>query len=291
MVDIRQTARYGRYLEKIGWTVERINGVNYFIRNLPLIGSLMKIQRPEKIDNNSIIQLSKKYRAFQIVIEPKTMTDGQWLMANGYKRSRSPFLPSKTLCLDLTKSKEKLFAGLKKDCRQAIKKTKYFDGKAGYSLSTSYPLEEFRKVWKRAVGWKRYVPPLDHLNALKEAFGNNCLFLGTGLPRRSAGAEAGAIFLIGNKAGYYWQAFTDSKGRKAQVQYKIVWEGIFWAKKKGAKVFDFEGIYDPRFPNKSWLGFTHFKKSFGGYEVEYPGAFVKNLLPFKLCSILRSNFW
>ncbi len=75
---------------------------------------------------------------------------------------------------------------------------------------------------------------------------------------------------------YYWQAFTGTFGRKNQTQYKIVWEGVLWAKKKGVKVFDFEGIYDERFPNKSWRGFTHFKKSFGGYEVEYPGAFVKN---------------
>ena len=43
----------------------------------------------------------------------------------------------------------------------------------------------------------------------------------------------------------------------------------------GAKILDFEGIFDERFPNKKWKGFTHFKKSFAGYEVEYPGAFSK----------------
>lgn len=51
-----------------------------------------------------------------------------------------------------------------------------------------------------------------------------------------------------------------------------------WAKKRGCKIFDFEGIYDERFPNKSWLGFTHFKKSFGGYEVSYPGTYTKTRL-------------
>jgi lipid II:glycine glycyltransferase (peptidoglycan interpeptide bridge formation enzyme) len=60
----------------------------------------------------------------------------------------------------------------------------------------------------------------------------------------------------------------------------MVWYGILWGKKRGAKMFDFEGIYDSRFPNKSWLGFTHFKKSFGGKEVEYPGCFVKTKLIF-----------
>jgi len=52
------------------------------------------------------------------------------------------------------------------------------------------------------------------------------------------------------------------------------------AKKMGCKIFDFEGIYDDRFPLKSWLGFSRFKKSFGGLEVEYPGAYSKFLLPF-----------
>ena len=118
------------------------------------------------------------------------------------------------------------------------------------------------------------------------------MYLTAGLPRRSRDeklpaytssfgeAKAGAIFLIGDGVGYYWQAFTNKEGRKEQIQYKIVWEGILWAKKRGAKVFDFEGIYDPRFPDKSWLGFTHFKKSFGGYEVEYPGAYTKTVFPF-----------
>jgi lipid II:glycine glycyltransferase (peptidoglycan interpeptide bridge formation enzyme) len=83
-----------------------------------------------------------------------------------------------------------------------------------------------------------------------------------------------------SKIAYYWQAFTNSEGRTSLSQYSLLYHGILWAKKQGSRVFDFEGIYDPRFPNKSWQGFTHFKKSFGGYEVEYLGTFVKNRLPF-----------
>jgi lipid II:glycine glycyltransferase (peptidoglycan interpeptide bridge formation enzyme) len=47
------------------------------------------------------------------------------------------------------------------------------------------------------------------------------------------------------------------------------------AKKRGSLVWDFEGIFDQRFPNKDILGYTHFKKSFGGKEIEFPGAFTK----------------
>lgn len=265
MKDIRQSPQYANYLSRVGWTVERVGGVNYFIRKLPLIGSIIKIQRPDLLDIRTARRLGNKYRAFQIIVEPASARQLDSLITHGFKQAKSPFLPSKTLCLDLTKTKEKLFAGLKKDCRQALKKTTYS------LLSTSYSPEEFRVSWKKTVGWKRYAPSLSHLIALKESFGDNCLFL---LYKNS-----GAIFLVADGIGYYWQAFTDAEGRKLKAQYKIVWGGIIWAKRKGAKVFDFEGIYDPRFPNKSWLGFTHFKKSFGGYEVEYPGAFVKLRLP------------
>ena len=96
--------------------------------------------------------------------------------------------------------------------------------------------------------------------------------------------HSGAIFLKTKDTSHYWQAFTGSEGRKKQIQYKIVWEGIIWAKRSGCKIFDFEGVFDERFPKNSWKGFTHFKKSFGGYEVIYPGMFVRN----KFINLLKS---
>ena len=167
---------------------------------------------------------------------------------------------------------------MKKDARAALRKTQNPNSK----IQIVTDLSKFRGAWRRAVGWKRYVPPLSHLIALKNSFKENSLFLTANIsePKQYNGSNrytvAGGIFLRADKTAYYWQAFTDAQGRKLNAQSKIVWEGILWAKRRGAKVFDFEGIYDSRFPNKSWLGFTHFKKSFGGYEVSYPGVFVKN---------------
>lgn len=271
-VDIRQTAQYANYLRKLGWTVERIDKVNYFIKKFPLVGSVIKIQRPQKIRYKDIKILSDKYRAFQVIVEPKNTSQQQTVISNQFKLSKSAYVPTKTLHLDLTLSMNRLISSMKKDAKLAIRKNDQF-------TINNLQLKEVKKfgdAWKKAVGWRRYVPPLTHLFTLKKSFGNNALFL------LANNGSSGAIFLTSKDVGYYWQAFTNKEGRKLGAQYKIVWEGIKWAKKKGAKVFDFEGIYDRRFPNKSWLGFTHFKKSFGGYEVEYPGAFVKNRFPFVL---------
>lgn len=263
MVDIRQTIQYANYLTKIGWVVERVGEINYFIKKLPLVGSIIKVQRPEEIRINKIKELTIKYRGFQIIIEPKTELDAKFLTSMGFKLSKSPYLPTKTLQLDLTKIEKILLKSLKKDAKGAINKNKQLE------TTNEQDLEKFRYYWKKAVGWKRYVPPTKHLLALRKSFKKNSLFL------ISENYSAGAVFLMSDDIAYYWQAFTGKEGRKLQMQYKIVWEGILWAKSSGAKVFDFEGIYDERFPNKSWLGFTHFKKSFGGIEVEYLGAFVK----------------
>lgn len=267
MNDIRQSIKYANYLSKIGWIVERSAEISYFIKKLPLIGSILKIQRPEEIRINKIRELAKKYRAFQIIIESKTELDAKYLTSVGFRQAKSTYLPGKTLILDLTLSKQALFKRLKKDTRYALRRT---DKPMPIEQKS---IEKFREAWRKAVGWKRYVPPLGHLKSLKKSFKKNSLFLMT------ADGSSGGIFLLADGIGYYWQAFTNAEGRKKLYQYKIVWGGILWAKEKGAKIFDFEGIYDERFPNKTWKGFTHFKKSFGGYEIEYPGTFTKSRIP------------
>ncbi len=271
MLDIRQSKNYADYLSSIGWIVERINGINYFVKKFPLIGSVIKIQRPQRINYLTIKQLAIKYHAFQIILEPK-----QKLIMNNlqFKISKSPYLPTKTLQINLTQSKEKIFKQFKKDCRSAIEKNEKL------KIKETKNIENFRNAWKKSVGLKRYVPPLSHLVALKKSFGKNCLMIHCYISvDHNKNGGVGAIFLLSNNIAYYWQAFTNKEGREKQIQYKIVWEGILWAKKHGAKVFDFEGIYDERFPNKSWLGFTHFKKSFGGKEIEYPGCYTKFRFP------------
>lgn len=229
-MDIRQSPQYAKYLTLMGWKVKKINGTYCFIRKIPILGNIVKIQRTDKLINN--------LHPFLLIYEPLT------IIPKGFKLSSSPYLPTKTLQLNLTKPEKVLYKNLKKDARYALRKT------------------ENTKIEKdnNFFNFKEY-------KNLKEAFGENCILLGNN--------NSSAIFLKAGDTAYYWKAKTSKEGRKSQVQYKIVWEGILWAKKLKAKFFDFEGIYDERFPNKKWLGFTHFKKSFGGKEILYPGSFTK----------------
>ncbi|MDO8341429.1 MAG: hypothetical protein Q7T59_05660, partial [Candidatus Woesebacteria bacterium] len=137
MTDIRQTLEYANYLKSNGWIVERINGINYFIKKLPLLGSILKIQRPKTIDFKKINKLSKKYGVFQTIIEPnlkinvslksdatsfRTFTKNDLssagtlalhnhnlILSHGFKLSKSPYLPTKTLQIDLSQTQKQIF--------------------------------------------------------------------------------------------------------------------------------------------------------------------------------------
>ena len=276
MIDIRQSFEYANYLKKEGWITERIENTNYFIKKLPLVGSVIKIQRPEEINFKTTEKLCKKYRVFRVILEPKLTSsfgtikgDHNLLISHGFKLSKSPYLPSKTLQIDLTQPISKITANFKKDARLALRKTKDL----GFKIYDWDSLEGFRNSWKKAVGFKRYVPTLKSLIDLYASFSPKKLIM-------LASHNTGAIFLRTKDTAYYWQAFTSKEGRASLSQYSLVYQGILWAKRMGCKVFDFEGIFDERFPNKSWLGFTHFKKSFGGYEVLYLGCYTKFRFPY-----------
>jgi hypothetical protein len=280
MIDIRQSESYAKYLRSLGWTVERIAEINYFIKKMPIVGSILKLQHPEEIRMDTVKELCRKYGVFQIIIEPKNDLDAKFLESSGFKLSKSTYLPSKTLQIDLTQSKEEILKYFKKDARAAIKKGG--DIKTAEHI-TPDEIKIFREEWKKSVKMSRYVPSTEQLIKLKKSFPQSkSLFLTShNMFSRIIG---GVIFTTSshgtsNYITYYWQAFTNSEGRSTLSQYSLLYQGILWAKKNGCKVFDFEGIFDPRFPNKDWRGFTHFKRSFGGYEVTYPGCYTKFRFP------------
>jgi lipid II:glycine glycyltransferase (peptidoglycan interpeptide bridge formation enzyme) len=270
MQDLRQSFQYAKYMKKIGWQVEHLDGCQAFIKKIPLLGAFIKIQRPEKIPFSEINKLAKKYRTFCIKIEPKSITNHQSLITNHYSSDNSPYAPPKTLQIDLTPSKKEILAQMKKDARYSIRKAE----KNKLQL-IKVPLKTFHQAWKKFNHHRLWIPSLKWLRALKDSFGKDFLQLTINDP-----PLAGIILLKHDQIMYYYYAFSSREGQRLFAPYLLVWEGIKLARKQGCRIFDFEGIEDPRFKStKSWRGFTHFKKSFGGKEVEYPDSFNKYRLP------------
>ncbi|MCJ7793056.1 MAG: peptidoglycan bridge formation glycyltransferase FemA/FemB family protein [Candidatus Marinimicrobia bacterium] len=264
-MDLRQSKEFAQYLKLSGWLVERMDNGYVYIRKLPLLPPLiMKLQYPESpIDFEKIEKLAKKHKPFQIEIQPlKKESDFE---KHGYQLRGGGGHVTKTLQINLNQPEKKILAQMKKDARYGIRKAE----KEALQIIEVLDLEKFQQIWRKSVGWRRYVPSLKTLTRLKKAFGKKAIFL-------TANNLAGTVTLFTHDSAYYYYAFTSKEGRKKFAQYLLVWQAIKLAKKREYRIFNFEGIYDQRFPNKSWQGFSHFKKSFGGKEIEYPGCWVKN---------------
>ncbi|OGM14199.1 hypothetical protein A3D84_03820 [Candidatus Woesebacteria bacterium RIFCSPHIGHO2_02_FULL_42_20] len=272
MIDIRQTKRYVDYMQNVGWIVERKDRVNYFIKKIPVIGSFIKIQRPQKLDFNQINRIAKKHRAFQIVIEPFDFAQGKPLIKRGFKLTKSPYLPSKTIEIDLTKTENQLLGEMHHKTRYNIKIAK----RNKLQVTSSSDMNSFVELWLAAQPSRRLLKLGKSIHALHSAFGKNSHLL---LAHKSNKLLAGILMPETGSVAYYMYAAATPEGKKLFAPTLVTWEAIKLAKKLKCKLFDLEGVYDDRFPLKSWLGFTRFKKSFGGKEAVYPGAFTKWRLP------------
>ncbi|MFC1600664.1 lipid II:glycine glycyltransferase FemX [Patescibacteria group bacterium] len=274
MVDLRQTSKYAKFMESIGWIVERKNGVNYYIKKFPLVGSFVKIQRPEMIDYPCIRDLVHRYRAFQVVIEPKNTSHKSSVISHRFRQSRIPFIPAKTIYIDLKKSQKQLLKEMHHKTRYNIKVAI----KRGVKTVISKDIERFAEFWQKCAKKQRgmFLSQKNEISQLYKTFDKNADLVFTLYSNKLI---AGILVIHADKISYYMYAASSGEGKRLSAPTLAVWEAIRISRKRGSKTFDFEGIYDKRFPLNSWKGFSRFKKSFGGKKIKYPGAFTKYRLP------------
>ena len=274
-MDVRQSEEYANYIKSLGWQVEKLRKTYVFIRKFPLIGSLIKIQRiVPPIPFKEIEKLAQKHRAFQIVIEP-AQGEIKGEEKFGYRSYRSPFIPSKTLVKNLLAKEEEIFNSLSKNKRRDVKAAQ----KNNLSIKEG-KVEDFILL-KKTYLLGRFILPLGTGRDIKKicrAFEAKKKLL---IAYADHQPVAGLILLLHDKTGYYWQAAATKAGKKLLAPTLLLWEAIKLAKKSGCQHFDFEGVADPRFPQqKSWQGFTHFKKGFRGQEIDYPQPLRKTKMLF-----------
>lgn len=97
-------------------------------------------------------------------------------------------------------------------------------------------------------------------------------------------AIAAAFVYDSESSRYYAHAGGSFEHRKLHAGTPLVSHMMLDAKASGLKSFDFYGIAPPESPNHPWAGFSDFKKSFGGHQVDYAGTWDIPLksLPYRL---------
>jgi len=253
VADLHQTENYARYMESLGWIVERSPGCNIFIKKI-FFTAIAKIQRPSKLD----LSLLKKYHPFLTKLEPLTNFKSK---ISNFKFDRWPLIPSKTLVLDLNKTP------LSKDIRYEIRKATSNNlaiQQCGNPETFYKMLEETMRIGGWSLPLKKFV-----VNLWQSFQPNNSIILMTPV--------SGCLLVWDKDTAHYMYAACTRQGRKIGAAYLTLWEAIKFCQKKKLKFLDLEGIFDERYPDatKNWQGFTAFKRQWGGKVVEYPGSFSK----------------
>ncbi len=266
-MDLRQSPQYATFMHKSGWIVEELppGSIKVYIRRLPALPvSVIKVQRFDRLpDFSALHKLRVKNRAIYTILEPEFDCPHLPLATQGFHLSTSPFLPTATLRLDLTSNHDKLWRELSTNVQRILTK------QTVVQIDQACP-QEFLKSWqKEAKLW-----PLSErsLHALQTSFQDNCELL---VSRFHQQIVSGLILLKTDDRAFYYQTWTSPLGRSLNAHFYLVWEVIQRLKKEGLHYFDFDGVWDPRFPIKSWRGFSQFKQKFGGELVQYPGCFTR----------------
>lgn len=281
--DLRQIKKYALFLKRQGWQIERIKDAFVFIKKLPLLHiSIVKIQRPNKVPKiNLINKIAKKHHAIFVKLELFGDCDQRFLKEAGFKKDSWPLLPPKTLWIDLEKSEKEILADFDKNTRYDLRKSSNSGLKikiiSGDKLKENQ-LEDFYKFFKKSRKEKRlWIPQFNYLKPLFKNFDDKSFLL---LAYFKEKIIAVVVLLFSKDMAFYYFSASDNLGNKLFAPTALIWQAIKLSKKQGKKVFDFEGIYDPRFKvTKPWQGFSHFKKGFGGEEKIFE-SFIKYYFPF-----------
>ncbi len=264
MKDIRQTPKYARFIEQIGWKFEYVEGTFVYIKKIPLVGTLIKIQRPPKLPDVSLIEnLLKKYRSKSFLMEPDYNSD---TTRYPFTKTTEPNIATKTIHIDLRQTETEIFKKFSEAKRRAVRRAE----KYGVRVTVSQDINQLIRVKNRSGGIFGFMST-SFLKPLWQTFAPDQSVCLLAYPKDSRQSFA-CIFLIWAEGiAYYWIAGASKEGKKQFAPTLLVWEALKLAKQKGNAIFDFEGIYDERFPtHKNWLGFTKFKEGFGGNVVYFP---------------------
>lgn len=279
-MDFHQSDSYLKYVKSLGWVVDQSFGFNAFIKKVPFLGSVIKIQRPAyPLSLDLIDKLAKKWKAIFVKIEPDSVIESyqQELLSDlakaGFSRDNWPLLPTKSIRIDLTQSIEQIMKSLSKDTRYGVRKSECLKNyESDDILKFHQIIQETMKIGK----WQ--IPIKKNILALYNSFSpsSKIIFI-----KEGEDFISGALLVFYEGLSHYMYAGSTKRGRSVYSAYRCLWEAIKLSKKMGCKTIDLEGIYDKRFPssNKAWLGFTHFKQGFGGVEIEFPGSFIKYYSP------------
>ncbi|MFZ2025447.1 MAG: peptidoglycan bridge formation glycyltransferase FemA/FemB family protein [Microgenomates group bacterium] len=275
-MEVQQSTLYQQYILALGWSVDTLDGSAIFYRKLPFIGVMAKIQRPMTLPYiPKLIPLLQKLHVRTLLVEPKANEDPEVFknyihsLSKFFKIILSPFLPTKTILVNVTPTEEKIFSSLEPAKRRAVRRAE----KYGISISSSNDIDDLIAIKSKAAGTFGSMTTygIDKLWNIFYKKQQSHILLAKTSEKKVVG---GVLLLLSGSTCYYWIAGATKKGKHMFAPTLLVWEALKFAHGKKCTYFDFVGVWDERKPKQytEWKGFTKFKEGFGGKELYYPLA-------------------
>ena len=213
-----------------------------------------------------------------IRVEPQAPNAKKTLKLLKAHRAHRDIQPKNTLVKDLTLTEDEMFSEMMSTNRRLYRRAT----ETGFTFEASqdpadmkYFLDMIHQVAARTGiqphSDKYFTVMAETLLPLKAATMH--------VARHNGTPVATAFTFEDAKTRYYAHGANAEAARKLQPSVYLVGHMIFDAKSLGKASFDYNGVAPPNAPKThKWAGFSQFKRSFGGREVEFSGTWE---LPIK----------
>ena len=246
-------------------------------------GPTLKDKKSLKSAISAIKKLAKEKNCIFARIEPTIPFSAAEMKKFGAKKSHH-IDPEHTWVLDLPKTDEEIYQIIGKNKARAHRNHKIKE----ISLRTSKNPEDMKIFFK----FYESVAEKDNFQTNERKYLENQLKFdfATLYIAEFQGKPIGAtIMYTGKDACYYAYAGADYEFRKKEAGAILLTQMLMDARAAGKKIFDFWGITTSENPKDPWYGFTKFKKSFGGRQIDYAGTYdiPINRKKYAIYSLLR----
>jgi len=278
-MEIQPSSLYQKYISSIGWTVSDYSDIPVFIKTIPFTGKIAKVQRSSSIpDAGKFTAFLKENCISTVAFEPDSRISQHELdvfiagiRKSGIRINRYPFLPTKTIRINIARSENEIFSGFSEAKRRAVRRAL----KNNVLVKESGEIRKLIRIKNESAGFLGFITTYG-INKLWPIFapGNAKILLAYERTETEKNLVGGILLLLYDNIAYYWIAGATNKGKKIFAPTLLAWEALKLSKKCHCSWFDFVGVWDERFPhdNRTWLGFTKFKEGFGGEPLYYPVA-------------------
>jgi len=288
MATIFQTKEWEDFKLQTGWQKSwRVFDILVLEKKIPLLGSMLyspMISRDQsklamqKIFLDQIKKIATDEKALFYRMESVDETENDIdPTKSGYIKAFEEMQPEHTLLIDLTKSEEDILAQMKQKGRYNIKIAEKNEVKIDRgSVDDFYKLYETmakrQKISYRKISYFQTLLDIGSAKEYVQVFNSKAA---------DGSVLASAIIVFYKDTCTYLFGGSSDEQREKMGPYKLHWEIMLEAKRRGCKYYDMFGIAPSDDEKHPWAGVTRFKKQFGGNELTMLGSWDLVLAPMK----------